>query len=272
MDIESLYKFDDAQEKPLDTLVTDGGFCGIFRTLACIGDSLSSGEFEAVHEDGSTTYHDYYEYSWGQYMARTIGSKVYNFSRGGMTAREYCNSFAEQHGFWNADKLCQGYIMALGVNDITQTLRDAIEFGSVEDVDVEHPENSKPTVIGYYGRILAAYKKMQPKARFFLMTMPKSEGESARRSALRLQFAEEIYKLAELFSFTYVMDFGKYAPVYDEKFRKNFYMSGHLNAAGYMLTAKMVMSYMDFIIRHNMEDFTQIGFVGTPYHNVKYKW
>lgn len=27
------------EEKPLDRLVTDGGFCGIFRTIGCIGDS-----------------------------------------------------------------------------------------------------------------------------------------------------------------------------------------------------------------------------------------
>ena len=31
-------------EKPLDRLVSVGGFCGIFRTICCIGDSLSSGD------------------------------------------------------------------------------------------------------------------------------------------------------------------------------------------------------------------------------------
>lgn len=30
-------------EKPLDRIVTDGGFCAIFRTIACIGDNLASG-------------------------------------------------------------------------------------------------------------------------------------------------------------------------------------------------------------------------------------
>ena len=53
-------------EKPLDKLVTNGGFCGIFRTIACIGDSLSSGEFESLNNDGQRGYHDYFEYSWGQ--------------------------------------------------------------------------------------------------------------------------------------------------------------------------------------------------------------
>ena len=28
-------------EKPLDRMVTDGGFVGIFRTIACVGDRKS---------------------------------------------------------------------------------------------------------------------------------------------------------------------------------------------------------------------------------------
>ena len=39
-------------EQPLDRLPSDGGFCGIFRTIGCIGDSLSSGEFESTDENG----------------------------------------------------------------------------------------------------------------------------------------------------------------------------------------------------------------------------
>ena len=76
---------------PLDELRPNGGFCGIFRTIGCIGDSLSSGEFESLDEEGNKGYHDEYEYSWGQYLARLTGSKVYNFSgaecRPGNTAR-----------------------------------------------------------------------------------------------------------------------------------------------------------------------------------------
>ena len=104
-------------EQPLDNIVTDGGFCSIFRTIGCIGDSLSSGEFESKNEEGKVDYHDYFEYSWGQYIARSAGCTVYNFSRGGMTASEYWNSFAEANDYWNPDKLCQAYIIALGVND-----------------------------------------------------------------------------------------------------------------------------------------------------------
>ena len=38
-----------------------------------------------------------------------------------------------------------------------------------------------------------------------------------------------------------------------------------MNAAGYILTAQMITSYIDYIVRHNLEDFSQVGFIGTPY-------
>ena len=90
MDITKYYK--NPNENPLDVLKPDGGFTGIFRTMGFIGDSLSSGEFESTNPDGSNGYHDMFEYSWGQYIARAAGLKAYNFSRGGMTAKEYLES------------------------------------------------------------------------------------------------------------------------------------------------------------------------------------
>ena len=45
--------------------MADGGFCGIFRTIGCIGDSLSSGAFETLSEDNVPGGLDMYEYSWG---------------------------------------------------------------------------------------------------------------------------------------------------------------------------------------------------------------
>ena len=50
MDIIKYYGNPD--EKPLDNIVDDGGFAAIFRTIGCIGDSLSSGEFETYDEEG----------------------------------------------------------------------------------------------------------------------------------------------------------------------------------------------------------------------------
>ena len=71
--------------------------------------------------------------------------------------------------------------------------------------------------------------------------------------------------LAELFENTYVLDIREYGPVNDEEFKRRFYLGGHLNAAGYLLYGKIICSYIDYIIRHNFEDFAQVGFIGTPY-------
>lgn len=255
----------DPAEKPLDRIVDDGGFTSIFRTIGCIGDSLSSGEFESTNPEMTQKgYHDYFEYSWGQFIARAAGCKVYNFSRGGMTAKEYWESFAEKNGFWDPEKLCQAYIIALGVNDI---FNSGMELGSVADIDREDWNKNANTFCGYYARIIQRLKSMQPQARFFLMTTPPGRGDKKGDELAKL-----INELAEFFDYTYVLDLHKYAPVYDEEFKKKFYLGGHLNPMGYVLTAKMTMSYIDYIIRHNMEDFAQVGFIGKGVHNYSAKW
>ena len=247
-------------EQPLDKIPADGGFCAIFRTIGCIGDSLSSGEFESLTEQGRI-YYDAYPYSWGQFLARMTGSKAYNFSRGGMTAEEYCESFAEANGFWDADKKCECYIIAMGANDVT---RHGADLGSVADIDLQDWHNNQKTFMGYYGQIIQRMKEIQPQAKFFLMTMPDGEEQEPRRHAMDVH-AQRIYDLAELFENTYVLDFRKYAPVYDDTFKENFYLLGHMNPAGYLLTARMVGAYIDYYVRKFPKDFARVGFIGTQY-------
>lgn len=252
-----------SDEKPLDRLVTDGGFCRIFRTIGCIGDSLSSGEFESVDENGVKHYNDLMEYSWGQQLARMAGCKVYNFSRGGMTADWYLDSYAGENGFWDPEKACQAYIIALGVNDIINLDKP---IGTTADIDIVDYRNNKDTFAGKYAEIIARYKEISPRAKFFFVTMPQYEYESAERSGKRDAHASLLYRLTDCFANSYVIDLRKYAPVYDMEFRKMFYLGGHMNPCGYLLTAKMIASYMDYIIRHNMEDFHEVGFIGTDLH------
>lgn len=259
-----------SNELPLDTLVTNGGFCGIFRRIACIGDSLSSGEFESM-DKGQKGYHDMFDYSWGQYLARDCGCTVFNLSRGGMSAKEYCESFAEASGFYGEEYVSQAYIIALGVNDVSHVLANVIEFGDINDVFPNEPEKNAHTFAGYYGKIISDYKRLQPKAKFFLMTCP-SDNDDPKRSALYDRHAELIYEFCRVFDNCYALDLRKYAPAYDEAFRKRFYLGGHLNAAGYRLTALMVESYIDYIIRSAPDDFKQVSFIGTPFHNEAEKW
>lgn len=236
-------------EQPLDNLISDGGFCGIFRTIGCIGDSLSSGEMEFYDEEGKRRYIDKFEYSWGQYMARTIGNTVYNFSRGGMTAKEYVETFAEENDYWNPKYKCQAYIIALGVNDMGRS-------------------NFAETFSEYYSTIVRKLKEIEPDAKLFFMTLLPGKAYGAYKH-INLH-TKILYDIAEKNTNCYVMDFGKYGPNCDEEFQEKFFLTNHLNPCGYILTAKMVMSYMDYIIRHNMEDFKRVALIGQDMSEVNY--
>lgn len=265
MDITKYYAIKD--EKPLDNIKPDGGFFGIFRKVAIIGDSLSSGEMESLNEKGEKGYHDYFEYSWGQFMARAAGCEVLNFSRGGMTASEYMDSFGEANDFFNPEKACQAYIIALGVNDL---INRGDEIGTIKDIDLSDYRNNAKTFAGYYAQVIQKYREISPKSRIFLMTMvPTENGARAEMIAHR----KLLYELADMFEFTYVLDFCEYAPIHDEEFRRHFYLGGHLNAMGYLLTAQQVMTYIDYIIRNNFEDFSQTAFICKDGHyNCEAKW
>lgn len=268
MDIRAFLKKEG--EQPLEQMVTNGGFCGILQRIACIGDSLSSGEMEGK-QDGQKSFHDMMEYSWGQFLARDAGVTVYNFSKGGMTAKAYLEGFAEERGFWSPELAAKAYIIALGVNDVSRVMEGEMELGSIADVHPDAPEQNPHSFAGAYGAIISRYKQLQPHAKFFLMTMP-SHHEQDERGILYDRHATLLYEMAALFENCYVLDFRKYAPDYNDEFKKNFYLGGHLSAAGYRLTALMVESYIDYIIRHNPDDFRQIAFVGTPHHNEDEKW
>ncbi len=263
--MDMYHYYADKTEKPLDKIPANGGFCRIFRKIGCIGDSLSSGEFQIFLEDGTPDFFDMYEYSWGQHMARMTGSIVYNFSRGGMTAKEYCEEFAEHYGYWNPDKACQAYIIALGCNDI----RFPEEIGSIEDIDFENYHNNKPTFVGYYGKIIQRLKEIQPRAKFFLVTIPRDDDLGKYDVEERVN--ELIAEMAERFENTYLIDLHTYAPAYDKEFRKMFFLEGHMNPAGYVFTADMIAAYIDYIIRSRMDEFKEIGFIGTQIVNYPQK-
>ena len=248
----------DENEKPLDRLIEAYSNTAIFRTVAFIGDSLSSGEFESRDENNNPVYHDMFEYSWGQYMARKNGFKAYNFSRGGMTAKEYIDGYAEKNGFWDKDKACQAYVIALGVNDI---LNRNYEIGCIKDIDNNDYRKNNKTFTGCYAAIISKYKEISPDAKFFPVTFANQncpENEEKTQGMIKA-----LYDIANYFDNSYVINLYKYGPIYDEAFKKKYFLYGHMNPSGYIFTAKIIDSYIDYIIRHNPDEFKTAGFIGT---------
>ncbi len=247
--------FANRDERPLDTLAPDGGYCAIFRTICCIGDSLSSGEFELFDADGNRSYYDIYEQSWGQYIARRTGAKVYNFSRGGLTAREFLEAYADEHACYEKEKACQAYMIALGVNDLIYRRETAV--GTKADL---REEGDKNTFAWQMGEIVRRFRNISPQAKFFFLTMPRDSTDAwtnGRQDAHRAL----LYDMTKVFSDSYVIDLREYAPAYDEVFKEVYFLNGHLSPMGYKLTADFVMSYVDYIIRHNYGQFKLAGLI-----------
>ena len=250
------YLFDE-NEKVMDRFPSLGySRTSVFRKIAFIGDSLSSGEFESRDAEGKPRYHDMYEYSWGQYIARKNGLTAYNFSRGGMTAKEYIEGFAEQKGFWDSEKACQAYVIAMGENDL---FGQHMEIGSTADINPDDYTQNAPTFAGYYAQIISRYKEISPDAKFFFVTFPRTDQQNAVRNGMR----DLLYDLAEYFDNSYVIDLYQYGPIYDKKFKERFYLYGHLSPEGYILTAEIVDQCIDYIVRHDFENFKKVGFINS---------
>ena len=258
------------EKNPLENIIRDGGYTAIFRTLGVIGDSLASGEHEGF--DGEKpSYNDYYEYSWGQFIARKCGMHVQNISVGGITAKEM-EYYAGYMQCFTPERMCQGYVIALGRNDINHWHEYENGFGSMQDIDWEDRTKNKDSFVGHYVKIIQRIRQCQPKARIFVMTMPDSESDSSQIKEKCDMHAEFIRSLPNYFEFLYVIDLRKYSPVHDKEFVETYYCGGHLNAMGYLYLADQISTYIDFIIRNNPKDFTQVAFIGKKVYNINEKW
>lgn len=255
---------------PIENLVMDGGYASIFRTIGVIGDSLASGEHVSYTKDKGMGWNDYNEYSWGQFMGRKIGSKVYNFSCGGLMAKTFFTEYIKNADpkVFSKEKACQAYIIALGVNDLFRINEYSQGFGSICDIDFNNPENNKDSYCGWYGKIVQSIKKLEPKARVFLMTTPY---ETFTNDSRRADIKDFLLKLQKCFEFTYVINLYDNL-TFDQEYVDKQYIDGHLTAMGYKDVADIIMTYIDYIIRSNQEDFLQVAFIGKDVYNEKYRW
>ena len=244
-----------AQENPISTLSQQPGLCSIIHRWGFVGDSMCSGEHEYYRTDSTKVWHDIYEYSWGQRIVAAIGGAAvgYNFSQGGETARGWIEHFWDYPLNRNADisakqHPCQAYIIALGAND-----RNKYETGNAEtDINLCDYTKNAPTFIGYYGGIIQRLKTLVPGAHIFVVTLPTLYGKK--------EFSAEIRKLPAMFDRTWLIDLERYGQDFtDPELKSRYFLMNHMNAAGYQLMAWTFMTYINWIIDNNMEDFSDIA-------------
>lgn len=248
------------ESNPLVNLLENGGYINIFNKIACIGDSLTEGVFEYT-ENGEVKYagkpQGFEPYSYPSQLARMTGATVGNYGVGGATAKSWLETTECVNCFKEENK-AQAYIIALGTNDTDYN-------GNVEtDIDLSNYNNNVDNFVGNYAKIIQKCLELQPKAKVFVVTIPKTRTDYHNAWTIGNSQIKAIAKKLGV----YVLDVYTYSESYDnpDAYKNHFYLGGHRNAIGYRRTAMEYATYISWIIYNNPDDFRNVQYIGTDYN------
>lgn len=247
------------ESNPLANLLENGGYTNIFNKISCIGDSLTEGVFEYT-ENGEVKFagkpQGLEPYSYPSQLARMINATVGNYGVGGATAKSWLETTACTDCFKEENK-AQAYIIALGTNDTNYD-------GDVNaDIDASNYNNNADTFVGNYAKIIQKCLELQPKAKIFVVTIPKTRTNYHNAWTTGNNQIKAIAKKLGV----YVLDVFTYSESYDnpDEYKKHFYTGGHRNSVGYKRTAMEYATYISWIIYNNPNDFRNAQFIGMDY-------
>ena len=198
-----------------------------------------------------------YEYSWGQFLARMTGNKYYNWSAGGLRTDTWlASSYAAE--CFDGEHLCQAYIIGLEQNDNNKS--SGSDIGTSADIDTSDYNNNADSFYGRYAKIIQKIFEVQPKAKIFVITDP-NDGVDANG------YNTAIRAISGMFSNVYLIDMrSDWNDAPCASLLNNQKRYGHFNAVGYFLIAKMLMTYIDWIMQTKWEDFREIENIGTDWY------
>lgn len=266
MNKQEIWAFDEKLEKTADYLT-------IFHDIGYIGDSLSSGEF-VYDKEGRRGHWDSYTYSWGKYIERFSGIRCTHFCSGGLTAKDiyessvdFTSTLSRQTGnhLFSPLEAKPAYFMAIGLNDINHEYildRDKYSLGlgnASTDIDLSDYEKNADSYAGWYAKVIQRIQTFTPDSKFFIVGLPNDY------KFPHLDDANKVLKdICTILPNCYYLDLYNDAPAYDEAFYDIFFEVNHMNALGYVFTAKLIQTLADRIIRTHYEDFRVVQFIGTP--------
>ena len=178
----------------------------LFRQFGVVGDSLSVGHTANSSGDASSPH---YDYSWGQFLARSLGNTCLHFGRSGLTAKDFMTDSKGYGELVREENLCQAYLLALGANDTGMPL------GSLEDIDFSNMENNGDTEYGHYAKVIDAIRTTAPSAPIFLFTLPYPRNTDPAVQAINGMI--RTLAVNENFTNLFLVDLDTY---YDEYFRE----------------------------------------------------
>lgn len=241
-----LHSFSDAlkayaNKRILETTETnelDNVSLSLFSNFGVVGDSYASGE---LYFDGD--FHDVYNISWGQVLARKTGTKCVNFSAGGLSTRGWLNNSKGLSLLLETEPQ-DIYYLALGINDANNY--GAEYLGSLRDLQENYAQNPD-TFYGNYGKIIGNIKNHAPNAKIVMFSIvPTTEMKAAYNDA--------IFEIADHFGVPYIVQTD------DSFFTSDFYgngkVEGHPTAPVYSGMANAFERLLKKCIIENYEYFS----------------
>ena len=254
-------KSENAFVNPLEGLKDRPNFhISIFNKITCIGDSLTQGVFNTTGNDIVDT-----RYSYPTFLQKQTGVATKNLGIGSTCASRADTGHswfdaANSSGYFKEENIGDCCIIALGTNDISRFG----EFTGDVSTDIGNTiETCANTSVGGYAAIVLKMKEMQPKMKFFFVTISNNRNQVSDRTPAN----EKIRQLAEHFG-AYVIDLEKWAEntiTEQEVFAVKYKNGSHNNALGYNLRAKQYAVAMSYLIEHNWKDFQDVQFIGSDY-------
>lgn len=215
---------------------------GMFPKFGIVGDSYACGAVIVQNEDGTYSDRTNPELSWGQIMARKLGTKCTNFSRGGLSTRSWLTDSKGLPSLLASEPQDIYYLM-LGINDKEVYGVDGI--GSLEDIKEDYQQNAD-TFYGNYGKIISNIQAHAPNAKIVISTM-------TGITATNKEFNDAIEEIAEHFGIPCVKQY-EY-----EFFNSDFYLKnqvyGHPTAAVYSGMAVALEQMFEDAVINNMDYF-----------------
>ena len=206
----------------------------LFSKFGVIGDSYASGE---IYDQSQNPY-DKYNISWGQILARKLGTECINYSEGGLTTRTWLNS-SRGLALLNKNEAQGIYYLCLGINDVLSGGNNYL--GTVSDI-----EKKSDTFYGNYGKIINAIKTHAPNAKMMIFTVALT-GDTANK------FNKAILEIADYFKIPSIDQFN------DAFFTSEFYLknqvAGHPIAIVYSGMANAFERLIKKCITENTEYF-----------------
>lgn len=234
-----------------------------FKKVGVCGDSLSVGYM--YNKETETATSRMLQYSWPKQAMRDAGGNPWlNLGTSGQNVLTWCSSanYGKVQAEASGNK-CQAYIIGLGENDQSDSARH-VDLGTSADI-VDNYQTVATTYYGGYARIIQILKHINPDAKIFCLTNPRTGGSRAEYN-VAVRYIAGTYYTAEDNVFlvdlatddTTLFNGSSFLPTDAADIT-----GGHYSAVGYTRIATIMEDALTKAIEGNQAQFIDVAFV--PY-------